>query len=138
MVELTHNGKRYMVDGGQWFRRLDVGEVIPESTQYSSISTEWYGSDCIGDLVLTAMGDDYRVPCTDPRPPFVVGQRVKVARLEDIGVDFSDALRRFLGKECEITEVYEDGSGYATSLDRWSFATWCLDAVTEQHEESDR
>ena len=80
MVELTHNKHRYMVDGGNWFRRLEVGEVIPHEAQFA----------------------------------------------------------QYLGMECEITEVYEDGSGYMTSLDGWSFAPWCLDAVTEQQKESDR
>lgn len=137
MVELTHNKHRYMVDGGNWFRRLEVGEVIPHEAQFAQY-LGWASTTHGGYVVGRSSQRDYRVPCTDPRPPFVVGQRVKVARLDRKSLTYHAGDRQYLGMECEITEVYEDGSGYITSLDGWSFAPWCLDAVTEQQKESDR
>ena len=90
MTELEYNGERYMVDGGQWYRRLKVGETIANGTE-SGISGSWHKSAFAGELVLISQKDSYRVLCTDPRPPFVFGQRVKVARKDgDFNTDLLD------------------------------------------------
>lgn len=87
MIELEHNGERYMVENGQWYRRLKVGEVVNFVNQMRSpLDGKWLQcSVLISGIVSSCEVNNYRVPCTDPRPQFFVGQRVKVARLEGQG-----------------------------------------------------
>ena len=65
-VELTRNDKRYMVDGGQWFRRLEVGEVIPSYCEVNDLDV-WYSDYVPHSVGQVAVDDDsFRVKCCNP------------------------------------------------------------------------
>ena len=127
-VELTHNNHRYMVENGQWYRRLEVGEVVNWVNEMRSTLNEKWHQCCssIGGIVSSCEVNDYRVKCTDPRPPFVVGQRVKVARAEENGWGGT-----FIGVEGEVvsTHVYTH-IGVMLDGGLIVMSPWCLDAVS--------
>lgn len=128
MVELTHNGKRYMVDGGQWFRRLLAGEVVQSGVQYLAYQTDFSWHPVAKEATPRKAGEmgQYRVPCTDPRPPFVVGQRVKVARKDaDCGVT-----DRYIGVSADVLTVFADSVEIDVGEYAETFPPWCLDAVS--------
>lgn len=123
MVELEYNGERYMVDGGQWYRRLESTETLPIGYQFIERG-KWQH----GNFPNTLAGSDmYRVPCTDPRPPFVVGQRVKVARRS------GDAYLDQLFGQCGVVSVVDVTGEVGCEFDHIdvhvSLPPWCLDPV---------
>ena len=135
MVELEYNGERYMVYGGQWYRRLKVGEVVNFVNQMrSSLDGKWVQcSPLIGGIVSSCEVNDYRVPCTDPRPPFVVGQRVKVARKDDSCHYWTLDMNRVLGHDGMIVEKHESPDDecclVSFGYNGFVFPPWCLDPV---------
>ncbi|CAB4162616.1 hypothetical protein UFOVP785_70 [uncultured Caudovirales phage] len=135
MVELTHNGKRYMVDGGQWFRRLEVGERLPQGYEYR-MGCNWITGH-FADLVCNVgAGNLNRVPCTDPRPPFTVGQRVKVARKDESWPKWEDVHNGFIRQTHKIADISADGVYLLCGWLSQTFPPWCLDAVEVQHEDT--
>ena len=122
-VELTHNGNRYMVDGGQWYRRLEVGERI--TTLAETYMPGWQKSTHVGYLVERGMSNSYRVPCADPRQPFTVGQRVRISRTEEDGWG-----KTLIGCQGEVNRAVT-GVRIAVNLDGELavMSTWCLDPV---------
>lgn len=130
MIELEHNGERYMVDGGKWYRRLKVGEMVSYHTELRSEGSElWHKCHLlVGGVVFNGDEDDYRIPCTDPSPPFVVGQRVKVARGD--GDEIFDSLEQWVGHEGRIKSFNEKGHPVVEFGQSFSVEPWCLDAVS--------
>lgn len=133
MAELEYNGKRYIVDGGQWYRRLEVGEVKPEGYQRddTDIQLGWRNGVRVNDKV-EPFTFNFRVPCTDPRPAFEVGQRVRVARKDETGC-ISDIVgvsgfvaSHWAGKEC-AANIQLDGRNELALI-----PVWCLDLVEQQ------
>lgn len=139
MVELTHNGERYMVDGGQWYRRLKVGEMVSYHTELRSEGSElWHKCHLlVGGVVFNGDEDDYRIPCPDPRPPFVVGQRVKVARKDESWAWWESCMETYIGVETPAMSIDRDGDVMIEMEHegQWWFPPWCLDAVSEQKEQ---
>lgn len=135
MVELKHNNHRYMVENGQWFRRLEVGEVVNFVNEMrSTLDGKWQQCcSLIGGIVSSCEVNDYRVPCTDPRPPFVVGQRVKVARRDREWEHWVDSLESLVGVTSTFYDMSTDGG---VLIDGWSVPYWCLDAVTEAYHQT--
>lgn len=122
-VELTYNGKRYMVDGGKWFRRLEVGEITDSKTQWRDTHDKWIKSISTGSHVFAFERNDYRVHCSDPRPPFVVGQRVKVARAD------GERCVDFIGREGYVLIVDRESVTVAMESGNLFAKSWCLDPV---------
>lgn len=141
MVELEYNGERYMVDGGKWYRRLNEREVRPPEYEYLSdvrIPKEWYkGEPYLVGVALEdeANPDDYRVPCVDPRPPFKVGDMVKVARKDEGWAWWESCMEVYIGVETPVISVDRDGD---VEIDiehegEWVFPPWCLDLIKPAH-----
>lgn len=133
MVELEYNGERYMVDGGKWCRRLKVGEVVNFVNQMrSSLDGKWLQcSALISGIVSSCEVNNYRVPCTDPRPPFVVGQRVKVARKDENWMYWESCMETYIGIETPVISIDYDGDVMLgiEHEGNWYFPPWCLDPV---------
>lgn len=131
MVELEHNNHRYMVNNGQWFRRLEVGDYSGGLVQVLDMYEGWVGTAFFGPIQSDWEGQ-FRVPCTDPRAPFVVGQRVKVSRKDESFPGWAADMDKRIGTEGEVAEIAENNR-YRVTLgvgDRgWFFPAWCLDAV---------
>lgn len=133
MIELEHNGERYMVENGKWYRRLKVGEMVSYHTELRSEGSElWHKCHLlVGGVVFNGDEDDYRISCTDPRPPFVVGQMVKVARKDESWEWWDVSDENLIGESGSVLRMDRDGDcrirfdcGY------WaSFPPWCLDHV---------
>jgi len=123
-VELTHNGERYMVDGGKWHRRLKVGEWCDGSASYLCDNSVWCSTYFFGPV---SQRSDLRVPCVDPRPPFKVGDRVKVARKS--GDDYTDQLVGHCGVvTCCAFEGFID-CDFDHIKAYLSIPSWCLDLI---------
>ena len=128
-VELEYNGNRYMVDGGKWYRRLEVGEKIPSEATFRRCGG-WIDSISAGYVVMHRMQDDYRVPCTDPRLPFTVGQRVRVARKDESWCQWVPELDSLIGLCLDISYVLHDGRVEVDAgFNSWHLPPWCLDPV---------
>ena len=132
MVELEYNGERYMVDGGKWYRRLKVGDRITDDSEVSTITMPlWRETQLAPTKVLNNPSINYRVPCTDPRPPFVVGQRVKVARKDESWKYWESYMETYIGVESPVISIDSDG---CVEVDVEHEGTvylppWCLDPV---------
>lgn len=139
MIELEHNGDRYMVDRGKWYRRLKEREIRPVGYEYLSdvrIPIGWYkGEPYLVGVALEddESPDDYRVPCTDPRPPFVVGQRVKVVIggwNPDVFARGSGSWYGWRGQLADVVSVDGDFADIETDHgNKCRISTWCLDPV---------
>ena len=123
-VELTHNGERYMVENCQWYRRLKATDTLPLGYQFIE-GRNWKP----GNFPNTIAGlDMYRVPCVDPRPPFKVGDRVRVARKDaESGITSS-----LIGQQSDVLTVFDTGN-VKLPLGEYSevFPPWCLDLIEE-------
>lgn len=128
MVELEYNNHRYMVENGQWFRRLEVGNYSGSQSEVFDSHEGWVPSAFFGQ-VQADWRADYRVPCTDPRPPFVVGQRVKVARKP--GDDCYNQLFGQCGVVNGVDATDRVDCGFDHIGEHVTLPSWCLDAVTE-------
>ena len=129
MVEIEYQNERYIVENGKWYRRLKVGEVVNFVNQMrSSLDGKWLQcSALISGIVSSCEVNNYRVPCTDPRPPFVVGQRVKVARRP--GDAYLDQLFGQCGVVSGIDATGEVGCEFDYIDVHVSLPPWCLDPV---------
>lgn len=134
MVELTYNGSRYMVDGGKWFRRLEVGDYCGAGAEVLEVDEEWVGTAFFGPI-QSEWGHQYRVPCTDPRPPFIVGQRVNVARKDESWLGWYSDAQCLIGREAAVSDDEGDklritivGHGHVY------LPSWCLDAVEPEQD----
>jgi len=126
MVEIEHNGNRYMVDGGQWFRLLEVGDDIPNNFEVLTEVGIWWPHCHMHESVKLHADDcataKFRAKCPDPRLPFVVGQRVRVAR--------GPAVKQYEGRIAVVHGLYDNGSvNLEFDSPGYIAAAWCLDAV---------
>jgi len=109
-VELEYNGERYMVDGGQWYRRLKVGEVKPEGYQRddANLGLGWRNGVRVNERV-DPQTCEFRVPCVDPRPPFKVGDMVKVARKDEDHSLWHSGREKMVGGYFTVRKIDSDG-----------------------------
>lgn len=141
-IELEHNGERYMVDGGQWYRRLKVGEIDCDGYQIWNIEQQGWSLGVRESSEITDSDRPCRVPCTDPRPPFVVGQRVKVARKDETCGYWVEDMDDLVGQSGEVFRYTAEFNGQEVPSvkfddgDYWNFPPWCLDSVSERKEQA--
>ena len=109
------------------------GERITDDAEVSTITMPlWRETHLTPTKVLNNPSMSYRVPCTDPRPPFVVGQRVKVARH-----DVNGRTTGIINKEGEVIQLWPGGM-VDVSIGDWVayLSPWCLDPVEPSPERS--